>query len=89
MIGWSDELESQYDKLSAEAPKTSTLAKRGPRDRKAEYEDAQPSKKVKVEGDTIGAEEQVRSQYEKGALSKVFTTMIALHVSERKTFANE
>ena len=72
MIAWADELESQYEKISAAAPKTSTLAKRGPRDRKAEDEEARPSKRVKVEAGASGAEDQVRSQYEKGALSKVF-----------------
>ncbi|RMJ23647.1 hypothetical protein PHISP_05497 [Aspergillus sp. HF37] len=73
VLAWSDELEAQYNKISAEMPKTSTLAKRGPRDRKAddESEGAQPSKKVKVEAGASGAEDQVRMQYQKGALSKL------------------
>lgn len=60
--------------MTAEAPKTSTLAKRGARDQAAEEGGAKPAKKVKVEAGSSGVEDDVRLQYEKGALSKVNTS---------------
>lgn len=73
MLAWSDELDAQYEKMSAEAPKSSTLAKRGPRERAAEGDGAKPAKKVKVEAGSGGVEEEVRHQWENGTLAKVRT----------------
>jgi ATP-dependent DNA helicase 2 subunit 1 len=47
---------------------TSTLVKRGA---KAEPTEDHPSKRVKVEGDTSGVEDEVKKCYEKGTVSKV------------------
>lgn len=71
VLAWSDELEKQYNKIAAEAPKTSTLAKRGARDRATEGGEAKPAKKTKVEAGSSGVEDEVQLHYEKGALSKV------------------
>ncbi|PWY91462.1 putative DSB repair complex subunit Ku70 [Aspergillus sclerotioniger CBS 115572] len=80
VLSWADELEKQYAKISAAAPRpTSTLVKRGAKDRAGELDDdgpSKPSKKVKVEEASGGFEEEVRKHYKKGTLSKLTVAIL-------------
>ncbi|KAL7654711.1 ATP-dependent DNA helicase II subunit 1 [Aspergillus niger] len=77
VLSWADELEKQYAKTSAAAPRpTSTLVKRGSKDRASETEDSKPSKKIKVEEDSGSLEEEVRRHHKKGTLSKLTVAIL-------------
>lgn len=72
VLSWAEELDSQYDKISAAGtPKTSTLVKRGAKDRDAEETAGGrgPAKRMKTEGN--GLEDEIRLSFEKGAVSRV------------------
>ncbi|CRG87183.1 ATP-dependent DNA helicase II subunit 1 [Talaromyces islandicus] len=67
VVEWGEELEAQHRKLFAEQPKTSTLAKRGPKATEPLAEN--PPKKVKAEkGDQAS---DVLNLYHSGNLSKL------------------
>lgn len=72
VLAWSRELDKQSDKMFGIGAVTSTLTKRGPKDR-TETADGHPAKRVKVEPGTASAEDEVRRSYEKGTVSKVST----------------
>jgi ATP-dependent DNA helicase 2 subunit 1 len=67
VVEWGEELEAQHRKLFAEQPKSSTLAKRGPKATEPLAE--KPSKKVKTEDSDQAA--NVLNLYHSGNLSKL------------------
>lgn len=67
MSAWKEELESQRREMEGQNARTSTLVKRP-----AKSEDGQASKKMKVEGGG-SVTNDVKANYEKGALNKVPT----------------
>lgn len=72
VLSWADELEKQYATIAVEKPASSTLVKRGAKNRAPEddAESSKPAKKVKVEADN-NIEEEVRRHYQKNNLSRV------------------
>ncbi|PYH38260.1 putative DSB repair complex subunit Ku70 [Aspergillus neoniger CBS 115656] len=77
VLSWAEELEKQHAKTSTAAPHpTSTLVKRGSKDRASETEDSKPSKKIKVEEGSGNLEEEVRRHHEKGTLSKLTVAIL-------------
>ncbi|PYH93205.1 ATP-dependent DNA helicase II subunit 1 [Aspergillus ellipticus CBS 707.79] len=74
VLSWADELDKQYGQVTAAKPApTSNLVKRGAKDQASAFDDetSKPSKKVKVEESPESVEEEVRSHYKKGTLSKL------------------
>ncbi|BCS29810.1 putative DSB repair complex subunit Ku70 [Aspergillus puulaauensis] len=70
VLSWSDELDKQYNIISAKGPQ-STLAKR-PAKGDAADKAGPPAKKIKAEGGGSGNhQEEVQRHYEKGTLSKM------------------
>ncbi|KAL1967711.1 hypothetical protein VTN77DRAFT_2968 [Rasamsonia byssochlamydoides] len=85
VISWGEELEKQYRKMFAEQPKTSTLLKRQAKVPEDEFEErARPSKKVRAEPDGQEVAADVRSHYERGALSKLTLPVLKEFLSSQK-----
>ncbi|KAJ5573516.1 uncharacterized protein N7459_007943 [Penicillium hispanicum] len=76
VLAWSDELDLQEKELLGKSTATtSTLVKRGPKDRSDDVTSAgdPPAKRVKVETGAAGAaiDDEVRRSWDKGAVSKL------------------
>lgn len=97
ILAWADELEAQHAKLSSGGPtkaKASTLAKRPAKARASAgaeqdgaHDGARPAKKVKTEsnhaGKGVSTEDEVRKNFERGAVSKVGVVLPFLNDEER------
>ncbi|OJJ48249.1 hypothetical protein ASPZODRAFT_14397 [Penicilliopsis zonata CBS 506.65] len=70
VLAWSDELDKQYEKLSAGVTKTSTLVKRPAGDRSGKEEGTRPAKKVKAET-PANIDEEVQKSFDKGMVSRL------------------
>ncbi|KAL4764577.1 putative DSB repair complex subunit Ku70 [Aspergillus foveolatus] len=70
VLDWADELEKQYAKITANQPKSTTLAKRPA---KADNPDkaAPPAKKVKAEVGSGNIQDEVQKHFEEHTLSKL------------------
>ncbi|BDD58646.1 ATP-dependent DNA helicase II subunit 1 [Monascus purpureus] len=74
VLSWAEELDSQYEKIAGAVLKTSTLAKRGAKDRRTEDEGggrSHATKKIKADDEPNSVEDEVRRNFEKGTVSKL------------------
>ncbi|KAL5337134.1 putative DSB repair complex subunit Ku70 [Aspergillus crustosus] len=71
VLSWADELEKQYEKITANASKT-VLAKRAAKDKAPADKAAPPAKKVKTEaGGSSDIQQEIQTHYAKGQLQKL------------------
>ena len=68
ILKWAEELKLQASEMFGSSAATSTLVKRGA---KTEPASEHPAKRVKVENNAFGGEDEVKKCYEKGTVSKV------------------
>ncbi|KAL2813315.1 SPOC like C-terminal domain-containing protein [Aspergillus cavernicola] len=76
VLSWAEELDKQYEMISASSGPKSTLAKRPAKDKDAADKAGPPSKKIKAEANSGDLQEEVQKHYQKGTLSKLTVAVL-------------